>query len=222
MRPRSPVGPSSRRPATSVHAEARLRKLLNHWDHQTSPAAIVSLGEAGLQRLLDSLEGQLDLWTGRGELEGREYDDARHAALGAFAQADLGAVLRAIQARGWDDVRVALSGVGRVPDARVVPYLLRACASKEPLHRLAAMSGLAVQRDESATSALIDALRDRSSNVRSAAVDALGQAGDPRAIEPLELFAKRSARAPWLARSAKNAIRRIRSVAGRTAKGRRS
>jgi hypothetical protein len=64
-------------------ALVRLRDLLNRWDVERSPPAVVALGDGGLALLLDSLEGKLDLWTGKTETEGREYDDARRSAVAA-------------------------------------------------------------------------------------------------------------------------------------------
>jgi HEAT repeat protein len=163
-----------------------------------------------LERLVDSLDGKVDLWTGKTEMDGREYEDARQAAVAAFAASNMAAVLRVFKARGWSKLHIALSGIGRVPDRRVVPYLLSAYESDEPLDRRSAVNFLAGQRDARATEALIRALSDRSFDVRRAAIDGLGEAGDARAIEPLRLLSKQSARSPRLAESAVAAIRKLR------------
>jgi HEAT repeat protein len=170
-------------------AAVRLRELLNRWDIERSPAAVVALGDAGLALILDSLDGKLDLWAGTTETEGREYDDARRSAVAAFAQADLGGVLRKLEARGWSELRIALSGVGRVTDARIVPILLRVYASGDPLDRCAAVNALAYQQGEPVEQALTRALRDRSSGVRAAAALALKE----RATAERETRGKRSA-----------------------------
>jgi len=187
-----------------------LRALLNHWTYWESESQLQAMGRPALGRLLDSLEGKVNLWTGKTEMDGREYEDARQAAVAALAKANMAAVLRAFKTRGWSDISIALSGIGRVPDRRVVPYLLAAYESKEPTHRLSAVNYLAGQRDARATDALIRALRDRSSDVRRAAIDGLGEVGDARAIEPLRSLSERSARSPWVVQSAEAAIERLR------------
>jgi HEAT repeat protein len=158
---------------------------------------------------LDSLEGKVSLWTGRTEMDGREYEDARQAGVAAFGKANMAAVLRAFKTRGWSNRQVALSGIGRVPDRRVVPYLLAAYESKEPGHRVDALHYLAEQRDARATDALIRALSDRSAEVQRAAIHGLGEAGDARAIEPLRLLSKQSARSPRFAEDDVAAIRKL-------------
>jgi HEAT repeat protein len=119
-------------------------------------------------------------------------------------------VLRSFKVRGWSNVQIALSGIGRVPDPRVVPYLLAAYESKESTHRRSAVNYVAGQRDARATDALIRALSDRSSDVRRAAIDGLGEVGDARAIEPLRLVAKGGACSPSLAQCVEAAIAKIR------------
>ncbi len=190
--------------------DERLRALLNHWTYWESERELQAMGPPALERLLDSLEGKVNLWTGRTEMDGREYEDARQAGVAAFAKMNMAAVLRAFKARGWTDVQVALSGIGRVPDRRVMPYLLAAYESREATHRLSAVNYFAGQRDERATDALIRALSDRSADVRRAAVDGLGEVGDARAIEPLRLLSKRSTRSPGLPQCIEAAITKIR------------
>ena len=190
--------------------DEELRALLNHWTYWESEAQLQAMGRPALERLLDSLEGKVNLWTGRSEMDGREYEDARQAGLAAFAKTNMASVLRAFKARGWSDLQIALSGIGRVPDPRVVPYLLAAYESKEATHRLSAVNILAGQRDDRATDALIRALSDRSSDVRRAAIDGLGEVGDARAIEPLRLVTKGGAHSQPLAPCVEAAIAKIR------------
>jgi hypothetical protein len=193
--------------------DTRLRALLNHWTYWESEPQLQALGRPALQRLLDSLEGKVNLWAGKTEMDGREYEDACQAAVAACAKVNMASVLRAFKARGWGDLQIALSGIGRVPDPRVVPYLLAAYESKEATHRLSALNYLAGQRDDRATDALVRALGDRSSDVRRAAIDGLGEVGDARAIEPLRLVAKGGARTQPLAQHVKAAIAKIRRKA---------
>jgi hypothetical protein len=190
--------------------DERLRALLNHWTYWESERELQAMGPPALERLLDSLEGKVNLSTGRTEMDGREYGDARQAGVAAFAKVNMTAVLRAFKTRGWSDLQVALSGIGRVADRRVVPYLLAAYESKETTHRLSAVKYFAGQRDARATDALIRALTDRSSDVRRAAIDGLREVGDARATEPLRLLSKRSARPPALAQRTEAAITKLR------------
>lgn len=207
-RPPKPEPARARRPP-SGDEPAGLRGLLNAWNVEKSPAAVVSLGAKAFEALL-ALEGKSSLFAGQSESEARDFEDARRGALAAFARADPSAVLQALVARGWSPLRIALSGVGQVPDARVLPYLLEAMASKEPLDRCAVIPSLALHHDEKAQRALVAALSDRSTSVRAAAIEALGDTGDPSAIEPLRLAAKKNAGRPWLAQSAEAALKRIR------------
>jgi len=195
--------------AKRLSLDDRLRAVLNHWHYSGSDDQLRALGRPALERLLDSFDGKVDLWMGQSEMDGREYQDACEAGIAAFASANMGVVLRAFAARGWSDLRIALSGAGRVSHPRIVPYLLALCSSKEPLHRVAAVNYLAVQRDPRALDALVAALRDRSSFVRFCAIERLGEVGDERAIEPLRLLAKRSARS-HLAGCAEEAVEKIR------------
>ncbi|HEX7601424.1 MAG TPA: HEAT repeat domain-containing protein [Polyangiaceae bacterium] len=190
--------------------DERLRALLNTEGYD--PGELVALGRPAFERVLLALERKVMLTIpGRSsELDGRAYEDGLQAGIAAFAADDMAGVLAELVARKWPDERIALSGVARVKDARVVPFLETALASKEPYTRRCAVGFLGVQRDARAVAALIGALSDRSSDVRGAAVDALGESGDPRAVEPLEALAARSARSPFLAERARQAIRKIR------------
>jgi hypothetical protein len=154
--------------------DARLREVLGKWNYETSPAEIVAMGAPALERLLDSLEGLVGLYMPSAtELEGREYENARYAAVAAFARSDLHAVLDSIDRRKWPAVRVASCGITTAVDSRIVPYLIAAYASKEPADRLSAVNALAIQHDVRGAATLTAALKDRSSSVREAAAKAL-------------------------------------------------
>jgi HEAT repeat protein len=170
---------------------------------------LLALGRPALDRLLHCIERKATLDLQQTEAQWRDWGDWRTLGVAVFAKADLGSVLDAMTARGWSDLLIA-GCIGRVPDPRVVPYLLTKLASKEPRDRAAAVNDLAIQREPRATDALIRALRARSSDVRYLAVERLGELGDPGAVEPLRAFAKRSVRSPGLVRSAEAAIARIR------------
>jgi HEAT repeat protein len=174
--------------------DERLRALLNHEGYD--PKELVALGRPALQRVLLAVEREapLTLPSKTSELDGRAYEDGLQAALAAFAADDLQGVLTELKARQWSDERIALSGLARVKDERIVPFLLAAYASKEPMTRLSAVNYLGLQRDPRATDTLVKALTDRSSQVRSAAVEALGEVGDARAIKALKALAANKAR----------------------------
>jgi len=105
---------------------------------------LLALGGPALQRLLDCIDGKAVLDVDQTYTQARDWGDWRILGVGVFAKADLARVLDAVQARGWSDVKIAAC-VGRVPDPRVVPYLLARLAEKEPLDRAAAVNDLAVQ-----------------------------------------------------------------------------
>lgn len=180
------------------------------WSLETVPEELLRLGPPALARLLDSADAVY--WPT--EMEWRDYGPLRQHGIAAFARVDLDAVLRAMKRRRWTAARVALSGIGLLRDARVVPFLVRASGDASPGVRARAVESLGLQRDEAATAAVLRALRDRSSDVKRAAVRALGSIGDPRAIEPLEAA---RARNPGLADEAAQALRTLRAAGRSTA-----
>lgn len=186
-----------------------LRPLLHGvWRFDAPPPALLRLGLPALERLLDAPASAF--WST--DTEARDYGSLRHHAIAAFAKADMDGVLLAMKRRKWPDVRVALSGVGLVEDARVVPFLVRAYADKGPLCRTDVIEYLGSQRDPVATATVQRALRDRSSDVRLAAIRALGSIGDPAAIEPLEGTLARNPSAPLVADEVKRALKKIRAA----------
>lgn len=197
----------------SADAEASvddaLRPLLHAvWRFDAAPPELLRLGQPALERLLDAPASAF--WST--ETEARDYGSLRHHAIAAFARADLDGVLLAMKRRKWPDIRVALSGVGFVEDARVVTFLVRAYAEKAPLLRADVIALLGNQRDPAATATVQRALRDRSSDVRLAAIRALGSIGDPMAIGPLEAALARSATA-LVADEVKRALKKLRAAA---------
>jgi hypothetical protein len=75
----------------------QLRAILNARSYWGSVKKIVALGRPGFERVLDVKEGKVSFWDGKGQ--GRDYEDARLAAIAAFAEQDMGAVLAALHAR---------------------------------------------------------------------------------------------------------------------------
>ncbi len=197
--------------------DERLRALLNREGYDSKE--LVSLGHEAFERILLALERKVSLTMPdkSSELDGRAYEDGLQAALAAFAADDMESVLAKLEARQWSNIKIALSGIARVADARVVPFLLTAYESKEPLTRLFAVGFLGMQRDPRATGALIKALSDRSSEVRHAAIEALGECGDARTIDSLKALVAKPARTTDVADRARQAIKKIQQR-GRAAK----
>jgi HEAT repeat protein len=181
------------------------------WSFDAAPPELLRLGRPALERLLDAPTSAF--WST--DTEARDYGSLRNQAIAAFAKADMDGVLLAMKRRKWTDVRIALSGVALLQDARVVPFLVRAYADKAPLTRALAIEYLGSQRDPAATATVQRALRDRSSDVRLAAIRALGSIGDPGTIEALQATLARNPSAPLVADEIKLALKKIRRAASR-------
>lgn len=200
--------------AEQQRIDDELRPLLHGmWSFDTAPAALLRLGPPALERLLDAPDSVF--WPT--DMEWRDYGSTRQHGIAAFAKQDLAGVLAAMKRRKWPAVRVALSGIALVQEARVVPFLVRACGDAGAPVRAKAVEYLGLQRDPLATAAVVRALRDRSSDVRVAAIRALGSIGDPQSIEPLEATVARNLRSPVVASEVKQALQKIR--ASRKARG---
>ena len=111
--------PSNADPADAL--DSRLRALLNHEGYD--PKELVALGRPAFDRVLQAVERKVSLTLPgtSSELDGRAYEDGLQAALAAFAAEDLGGLLAELKARQWSDVKIALSGLAQVADARIVP-----------------------------------------------------------------------------------------------------
>ena len=191
--------------------DAELRALLTGDSLRAAPA-LAAFGQPALERLLDLIAGRVTLPQEGGQ---RQTQDGLSDAIVAFAKRDLDAVLAGVEARGVQEAVSVVWALGCISDPRVVPILLRSAASTAPLARTLAVSGLARQRDDRATDALISALKDRVSDVRERAAEALGDLGDPRAIKPLEAAHSSgyAAREPYFADVTKSALEKIRAAA---------
>jgi aminopeptidase N len=89
--------------------------------------------------------------------------------------------------------RAALRAMGMLGDDRAVPRLLDWLEQGKPVRlRTAAISSLGqiAKKDDSVESRLIEQLNDPDFDIRLAAVLALGERGDPAAIDPLETLRK--------------------------------
>ena len=191
------------------NVDNELRALLREtWTFETAPAALLALGRSALDRLLDADDGVFfPTFT-----EWRDYGMMRQQAVAAFAKADLDGVLSAMKKRKWTSADVARSGVGLVQDARVVTFLVSAYADGEPPRRKQAIEYLGSQQDRRATETVLRALKDRSSEVRLAAIRALGQIGDPQAIHALRAITGAGARSLLVEQEVKVALRKIRKA----------
>ncbi len=173
---------------SNAQVDEILRGILHRydWSRDAPPADLLALGKAGLDRLLDGGNSFFPDF-----MDYRDYGSMLSEAIAAHAKIDMPAVLAAMRKRKWKDDAIACSGVGLVRDVRVVPFLVRAAASKEPLVRKAAVEHLGAQEHPEATRVVVTALRDRSSDVRLAAIRALAQIADPDTREALEDAAER-------------------------------
>lgn len=199
---------------TDLAAEIRRWWAGYRWPPDDSDRQLLASGPAALELLLDVADGKVKLDVGQTYTEYRDYGAWTVVAVATFARADPARVLEMVRGRGWDARRIALY-LGSVPDPQLLPYLIVLLGDDEPLTRWAAVNNLALHGDSRATKAVVGALRDRSSDVQSAAVEALGRMGDLAGIEPLKEFAKRvsaSKRRAWLGGVARNSIKKIRAA----------
>lgn len=202
-------GERRKKPASPLtsNLDDELRALLRElWTFETAPARLLSLGQPALDRLLDAPDGVFFPT----DTDSRDYGMNRHHAIAAFAKADMERVLSAMKERKWTNLAVTLSGVGLVRDARVVPFLINTYADPAPMSRERAIDYLGCQRNPLATTTVLRALRDRSSEVRLTAIRALGQIGDPRTVEAVRAMAKRHSRSPLVTYEVKKALANIR------------
>lgn len=184
-----------------------LRRLLcGGWTTETE-RAILGLGPPALERLLDASDGVFFPT----DQEWRDYGVYRRHAVAAFAKVDMDGVLEAMKKRNWTNAAIACSGVGLVRDVRVVPILISCYGEREPLLRRKAVEFLGHQSDARALSTVIRALRDRSSDVRLAAIRACAEIGDAQAIDHLREFERRHQKSPLIEREVRLAIRKIRN-----------
>ena len=187
--------------------DEKLRAILHEsgWTFDKPPKALLALGQAGLARLLDP---HTDFFPDY--MDFRDYGMLKAHAIGAFAKADMRKVLAAMRKRKWSEARIAYSGVGFVQDARVVPILVRVAKDAEPLTRREAIRYLGYQRHPAATEAVLEALRDRSSDVRVEAIRALGEIGDAATEEALHEARERDSRSRYATDEVDRAIAKIR------------
>ena len=179
------------------------------WSWDAAPDELFVLGSAGLDRLLDAGGSFFS-----DEMDYRDYGAMLQYAVAAWAKRDLPAVLAAMRKRKWNDGAIARSGAGLVRDARIVPFLVRACAAREPLVRQAAVDALGGQDHPRATAAVARALRDRSSDVRLAAIRALARIADPSTEEALHDASEHYKSTPLTKQEFAAALAAVRRAAG--------
>ena len=99
---------------------------------------LLALGRPALERILDCIEGKAVIDMHQTHMQWRDWGDWPSLGVKVFANADLGATLDALVARGWTDERIAYY-VGSLRNPKVLPYLLARVASKEALGRATAV-----------------------------------------------------------------------------------
>lgn len=144
--------------------------------------AIWALGELKVNQAVRPLLAVLE---GSGN-----YQEKRKAAeaLGQIGdRSAVDALLLALQFDLHEGVRSsAAEALGMLNDARVLNSLTRSLLTDaHPAVRASVARALAAMGDQAAVDALVQALRDSSSDVRYRAAEALGVLGDARAVEPL-------------------------------------
>lgn len=192
--------------------DERLRALLHTagWSWDAPPPELFALGSAGLDRLLDAGSTFFTV-----DMDYRDYGNMVQQAVGAWAKHDLPAVLAAMRKRKWNDEAIAQSGAGLARDERIVPFLVRACAAREPLVRKDAVDCLGGQEHPRATAAVVEALNDRSSDVRLAAIRALARIADPATEEALHDASERYKSTPLTKQEFAAALAAVRRAARR-------
>jgi HEAT repeat protein len=102
------------------------------------------------------------------------------------AQGDVEGLTKALKDRDWSVRREAAAALGDIGDAKAVEPLIQALKYEEKSPRLVTTAAWALSKIGAPTvDPLIRALEDKSKNVRLAAVWALGEIKDSRAVGPL-------------------------------------
>lgn len=182
-------------------------------DARASEEALVAAGLPALRRLVGVADGEVAIpWPADADL--RAISEAVVAVLTRLAHVHPNDFLDDLLARPQPLESLTLLWVlGAVDDARVEPLLLAALEGRHWSVRWAAVLGLH-RRPSQATivRALADAACDPDETVAQAAVRALGDVGDPYALELLRDWADRvDPQRPWRARAARDAAERLSS-----------
>ncbi len=102
------------------------------------------------------------------------------------AKRDVEGLTKALKDKDWSVRREAAAALGNIGDARAVEPLIQALKYEKKSPRLVTTAAWALSRIGAPTvDPLIQALEDKSKNVRLAAVWALGEIKDSRAVGPL-------------------------------------
>jgi HEAT repeat protein len=142
----------------------------------------------------------------------RDAADAKADAVVKAARADPENFFQVLSAEpSLIDASDLVWALGFVKDERVTPLLAKALRSKQDTVRWAAANGLARRRSAAVVSALVGALKDRSTKVRQVVVQALGKQRNPSAIKPLrEALARASnQKVPYLVKLITQALERL-------------
>lgn len=163
-----------------------VKVLKSEKDSEIRTRAAEALGEIGDERAVKPLINAL----------GNVNEDLKlnaEIALGEIGEPAVDALIQALQERGWDVKCGAAGALGEIGAKRTVGPLVQALEHNvvsdvrwKAAQALGNMAGLLVKAGyKRPVKSLIEALGDKDSIVRQVAAEALGEIGDPMAIEPL-------------------------------------
>jgi HEAT repeat protein len=109
------------------------------------------------------------------------------------------------------EISTVVFALGAVDDERIIPLVLPALRSRDSLVRWSAAHALAKRRDPRVVDAFIEALGDGAPKVRVVVIEALGNVGTRRALDPLReaLARPTNAKDDYLVRLLEAAIKKL-------------
>ncbi len=151
-------------------------------------ACLGSCGQAGVDTLLDALEGSFG--NAPRNRDSREVHEDLLAGLQALATVDPLPLIRTLETRP-QHAQALILALGSSRDETAVNTLMEHATHRDPWVRWAAITGLVRQRKKSLLPTLLAALRDRSGMVSYAALVGLPRVADKTAIKPLKRYLTR-------------------------------
>jgi len=197
-----------------ANAGELLARGANHPAYATTLDALVDKGAHAVRPVLDAMHGQMPR-----NQDPREVIEALGWVLGQIAARDVGPLLEVLVR---DDVppdpqmTFVVLALRHSKDERAMDAVIAALKHPSQTVRHAAADVLAQGRGKRVVTALLDALRDRSSSVKFVAVEAMHRRADlrdPRALDALRRIVATPSlrqRSPGMVRMAQEVIARIR------------